>query len=386
MTSNADSRGGRAWKALAVLTVPVLLLAGWAAFQFVLTRPSTPGITGPGGEPLPDAVASLETVELGGVEQWILVRGRDRRDPVLLFLHGGPGMPAMYLAHDFQRSLESDFVVVHWDRRGAGKSYDAGRDSTGLTVSRTLADTRELTRLLMRRFDEDRIYLVGHSWGSYLGMLAVREHPALYAAFVGTGQMAADTARVRAVQRRFVAGAARRAGDSAVLKRVRRSGVVTEDDLFRYGGELHGETSFWPILLTGLRAPEYELSDVWNVRRGADRVDRLMEYDVIGEAPLDRKVLEVEVPVFFFLGRHDRNTPSSLAAAYLERLEAPLKDVVWFEASAHFPFWSEPERFHREMVRVRERVEAYRGAGGSAGMPPERGARPARHAHFPLVP
>ena len=154
---------------------------------------------------------------------------------------------------------------------------------------------------------------------------------------------------------RDLAGAA---GDSAVVARIRDTGRVTEDDLFRYGLELRGARSFWPILLTGLRAPEYTLRDALNVGRGAPRVPRLMRYDT-GLFPLDPNVLSVDVPEYFFLGRHDLNTPSDLAAEYLGRLEAPEKEVVWFEQSAHFPFWREPDRFLQELLRVHARAEAY---------------------------
>lgn len=335
-----------------------LLLVLAAVLAVDRTRGGTPAIEAAGGGALPGSVASLDRVWLGDALQWVLIRGHDTNDPVLLFLHGGPGMPAMYLAHDFQRTLERDFVVVQWDRRGAGKSFDAGADSAALTVRRTLDETYELTRWLQARFDEERIYLVGHSWGSYLGMLAAWERPGMFAAFIGTGQMAADTARARALQREFVVSAARRSGDADVVRRVAETGEVRESDLFRYGGELRGATSFWPILRTGFLAPEYTLTDVRNVSRGAQRVARLMRHDVI-DGPLDEDVLEVAVPVFFFLGRHDANTPSALAADYLLRLDAPMKGIVWFEESAHFPFWTEAERFHRELLRVRARVEEH---------------------------
>ena len=124
----------------------------------------------------PTSVASLERVRIGDVDQYILIRGNDTSLPVLLFLHGGPGMPAMYLAHAFQRELEEEFVVVQWDRRAAGKSYREDISST-LTTEQLVADTVELTNALRARFHQDKIYLVGHSWGTYLGMLVTARHP-----------------------------------------------------------------------------------------------------------------------------------------------------------------------------------------------------------------
>ena len=336
-----------------VLVALVLLGLAAVSVEFILTRGRTPQISGE------RSIASLEKLELGGAAQWVLIRGQDTTRPVLLFLHGGPGMPAMFLAHAFQSRLEHDFVVVHWDRRGAGKSFDAIQDGQSLSVSQTLADTYELTRLLSSRFGQDRIYLVGHSWGSYLGLLALREHPKYYSAFVGMGQLAGSRDGAGAIRREFLTRAAREAGDEEASARIGGgTGEVSEDDLFQYGGELHGARSFWPILKAGLFAPEYTLSDALNVKRGADLVARSMQYDLVPK-PLEGEITDFDVPVFFFLGRHDYNTPSQLAADYLERLRAPLKGLVWFEDSAHFPFFEEPDRFHQEMVAVDGTVRAY---------------------------
>lgn len=326
------------------LAAIAFLGVGGAVLEFVVLRGETPNID------FPEAISSLEKHEIGGVEQWILIRGHDRSKPVVLFLHGGPGMPAMYLAHAFQRDLERDFVVVHWDRRGAGKSFDAW--SLHLSVSQTLEDTWELTQKLRARFGDRRIYIVGHSWGTYLGLLAVRGHPEYYAAFVGMGQLAGTRDEVQALRRELVQQAAAKLGDSELQARAADASVeITEDDLFRSGGELYASRSFWPILRTGLAAPEYTVRDVLNVKKGADLVGQQMAYDV-SPRPLEGEIQKVDVPVFFFLGRHDSNTPSQLAAEYLGRLEAPLKRLVWFEQSSHFPFFEEPSRFHEELVQA----------------------------------
>lgn len=332
-----------------------LMLVGLAVVtvEFIVTRGGTPKIGGS------QSIASLEKLELGGVAQWVLIRSHDSTKPILLFLHGGPGMPAMFLAHAFQSELERDFVVVHWDRRGAGKSFDAALGGPSLSVSQTLEDTYELTCILRDRFTQNRIYLVGHSWGSYLGLLALRGHPEYFSAFVGMGQLAGTRAEVQETRRVFLARAAREAGDRGLSDRLASEDYeVNEDDLFRYGGELHDARSFWPILRTGLFAPEYTLWDVLNVKKGADFVAREMNYDVLPK-PLQGEITDFDVPIFFFLGRYDYNTPSQLAADYLDRADSPLKELVWFEDSAHFPFFEEPGRFHREMVQLDQTVRAF---------------------------
>lgn len=350
-------------RSLRILAAAGLVLAfvavGVVLFLFVRSRGRTPPIVDSEGRVVPGSITSLETHLLGGAEQWVLIRARDSTNPVLLFLHGGPGMPAMYLAHAFQREMERDFLVVHWDRRGAGKSFDAAAPRESLTVRRTLEDTYELTRSLRRYFGQPRIFLVGHSWGSYLGLLAVREHPEYYAAFIGVGQLAGDTAQVMAIQQDFLRRQGRPASQvQLATSPAARPDPVREEDLFRYGGVLYRATSFRPLLVTGLRAAEYTLMDAWNVRRGAARLLREMRYDV-EPRPHGGEIDSLEVPVFFFLGRHDHVTPSGLAAGYFDRLQAPLKGLVWFERSAHFPFFEEPERFRTELVRIRDTVALF---------------------------
>jgi pimeloyl-ACP methyl ester carboxylesterase len=170
------------------------------------------------------------------------------------------------------------------------------------------------------------------------------------------GQPAGNRDQVYALRREFLSRVARETGDSDLRIRLADANVeITEDDLFRCGGELFASRSYWPILKAGLCAPEYTLRDAMNVKKGVDLINREMKYDVVPKL-LEGEISRVEVPVFFFLGRHDLNTPSQLAAEYLARLDAPLKGLVWFEHSAHFPFFEEPDIFHKEMVRVNQTV------------------------------
>jgi len=337
----------------------VAALLAAAAWELVLSRGRTPPIVGPDGAPLAQSVASLEQVSLGGVPQWILVRGRDRRKPVLLFAHGGPGMPAMHLAHAWQRPLEEDFVIVHWDRRGVGKSSRSPLPEGSLTVRRTLDDLHELTDLLRARFGQERIYLLGHSWGSYLGLLEVHERPDRYLALIGTGQEAGTRAEIRAARRAFFAAHAARTHDDALARRLADpASELGEDDLFRYGGELYGARSVLPLIWAGLRAPEYDLADMLALKRSCDRVNHEMREDV--EPKLDQgEIRQLEIPVFLLLGRHDENTPSELAVAYLDRLQAPLKGVEWLDRSAHLPFFEEPERFRAALQQVDAAVQRF---------------------------
>ncbi len=221
---------------LLILLILLCLVSGWVWYEFVITRGKTPNIDRKG------SIASLEQISLVGVKQWVLIRGHEVSNPLILFLHGGLGMPTMYLAHAFQQELERDFVVAHWDRAGAGKSFTEHLPDSCLSVSQRLNDTIQLTRLLMARFEKDRIYLLGHSFGSYLGLLAARNHPEYYAAFIGTGQMAGTKAQVEEVQRELLIEASLAAGDQQTLNRMKNGATITENDVFRYGGELYNAT------------------------------------------------------------------------------------------------------------------------------------------------
>jgi pimeloyl-ACP methyl ester carboxylesterase len=336
--------------------VVVVASAVWITYEFVFTRGRTPRIVDSTGRSVPNSVTELDRIDLNGSPQWILIRGWNRQNPVVLFLHGGPGMAAMYLAHAFQRPLERDFMMVQWDRRGAGKSYDGCADS--YSVRQSLEDTYELTRRLRRRFGQRRIYLVGHSWGTYLGLLAVHEHPEYYRAYVGVSQMTPDTSLNRAAERRALAGRALQVGDTAFARAIGSGNRdPTEDDLFRFGGELWGHSSYFPILWTGLWAPEYTLADVLDVPRGPACVGRHMRYNVnLGSVSGN---LRVAVPVYFFAGAHDLNTPPGLARKYLKQISAPLRRFVLFENSAHFPFLEEPSRFKRELKAMDREVRRF---------------------------
>jgi pimeloyl-ACP methyl ester carboxylesterase len=307
----------------------------------------------PGRTPTIDesnSIASLERIRIGGVDQYILIRGNDSSLPVLLFLHGGPGMPAMYLAHAFQHELEKEFVVVQWDRRAAGKSYREDISGT-LTTEQLVADTVELTNVLRARFHQDKVYLVGHSWGTYLGMVVIARHPELYHAYVGIGQLARSSP-IAAIQDEYIRQSARRMGDQDAIKELEEKGASDRETLlFKFGGEIHNAKSFMPLLLTGLAAPEYSLRDARNIPKGVSLYSRNFVYNSISGELID-VITQVEIPVYFFTGRYDYADPFTLTEQYFSKINAPEKHIVWFEESAHFPFYEEPVAFARHMHDV----------------------------------
>jgi pimeloyl-ACP methyl ester carboxylesterase len=332
-------------KALKIAGVVLVVLIVSFLAMLVVMRSHTPGIDGD------NSIAVLEPTKIGEVEQYVLIRGANKSNPVLLFLHGGPGMPMMYLAHAFQRDLEKHFTVVQWDQRGAGKSYDEDIDVATMNVEQFISDTVELSHLLCNRLRKDKIYLAGHSWGSYLGMIVVSRRPDLFNAYIGIGQVVHGE-RSNEIQNRFIRRRAVAEGNHEALDDLDGYGASAHEKwLFRFNAELADATSWTPLLMTGLGSPEYGFFDFFKIAPGSNFCSRHMVYNAIDGELMD-EITEVDVPVYFFAGRSDYTTPHELAVEYLNTLRAPRKKLVWFEDSAHFPFFEEPDEFTKEMLTV----------------------------------
>ena len=299
-----------------------------------------------------ESIAELFELDVNGDAQYLLVRGVDRKQPVMLFVHGGPGMPAMFLAHDFQRGLEKEFVVVHWDQRASGKSFKNTTDQAQLSISLLLSDMDVVVDYLRGSLGASKLWIVGHSHGSYLGALYARRHPEKVCAFVGTGQVADESGagRTRAVQEKFLRGRLEnldRAPDTLI------DDSNLEELLFLTGSELYGETSFSPLLMSGLMAPEYSLFDALNIARGSSFSSRSMIYDM----PRDLLASEwqFDVPVAVIMGRHDMVTPTQLSREYYDRIEAPKKAWYVFEETSHFPHFEQPRKFTKTLAELKSR-------------------------------
>ena len=329
-----------------ILLVFLLIDAGLLYFS----RAYTPQIKDENGKTVSENTAVLEKIKIGGIEQCILIRSRDISNPILLFLHGGPGMPMMYLAHKFQRQLEEQFTVVQWDQRGAGKSYNQNIPIESINVEQFISDTHELVQHLRRRFNKDKIHLAGHSWGSYLGMLSVHRYPELFASYTGIGQIV-HSEKAREIKNRFIREQAEQTGNAEAIEELDTKGdIVLEKWLFRFGGELHEHTGIMPFIITGLLASEYNLHDsIIKIKNGSSFSSEHMKYNAVAGELID-EIYVLSVPVYFFTGRYDYVTPSELVEEYYQKIQAPDKKLVFFENSAHFPFFEEPEQFAAKMI------------------------------------
>jgi pimeloyl-ACP methyl ester carboxylesterase len=309
------------------------------------------------------AIDTLEPVVLGNVRQWIAVRGCDEAAPLLLFLHGGPGTAQIMFTRKPQRALHRDFVVVNWDQRGAGKSFDKHARAADMTIERFVLDGEELVAALLSRFGRQKLFLVGQSWGSILGLELVQRRPDWFHAYVGIGQIA-HMMRGEQISYRFTLEEARRRGCRKAVRQLERIGAPPYKDLASAGVqrkwlyEFNGATyegSTIGTLLRNLSLRDTSVRDVVRFVRGAmfslrSLEEQQMPVDFLSRPP------ELGVPVYFCCGRRDYNVPFELAVELCDKLRAPRKEVVWFERSGHLPNFEEPEAFARLCARIRAEV------------------------------
>lgn len=341
------------------VAVTAAAIVAWAWSR----RASTSVFKDASGKTVAGSIASLEQAMLGGVDQSLLIRGLDVTNPVLLYLHGGPGTSEMGMVRQYNLpTLERHFTVVVWDQRGAGRSFAARNPETGMTVEQFIADTRALTLLLCRRFGQDKIYLVGHSWGSALGALTVSRYPEMYHAFVGVGQVV-NMSEGEQISYAWALAQAERAGDAESVAKLKAIGTPPYTGSFRsklmtqrrilgkYGGEVHGNSNGGTFILLRslIVSSEYSWRDRIDVFRGIFANMRLM-WPKILDIDLMTQVPELKVPVYFLEGRHDFEAPSLLAERYFATLKAPKMTLIWFEKSAHFINTEEADSFNNFFV------------------------------------
>jgi proline iminopeptidase len=312
----------------------------------------------------PPGIDSMEEVEVGNIKQWIHIRGRDRRNPILLYLHGGPGTPMMPFAYKFQSYLEGAFTVVEWDQRGSGKTYfanDPAQVTPTINYERMQTDALDMINLLRNRFHQQKIFLIGHSWGSMLGLPLAHAHPELFYAYVGTGQVINARQNERLGYEHTLAEAKSR-GDADAVKALSAidpypdpvTGIVgNKMDVirhweFRYGFALYGKTDLYREMLKfAIVSPDYSLHDFYYFV--ADPGHEVLDKWIDG---FDAKALgdDFQVPIVFIFGHNDWQVPGVIAEEYLKGISAPAKGFYWVEKASHSPMVEQPQEFAQIMI------------------------------------
>jgi proline iminopeptidase len=350
--SRPTSTAGRASFALAGIAMSAMVVA--------LAIPGrTPPITGA------NSLAALERITLGGVDQWIMIRAHDVNKPVLLYLSGGPGQSDLAYSRVLFDKLSEDFVVVGWDQRGTGKSYTALDPVESMTVDQLVSDTISLSEMLRERFDERKIYLLGESWGSLLGVRAVQQRPDLYHAWLASGQMVS----VRETDRRLyhdTIALARHTGDTALLTTMQRFGeppyadipyanatVMNQYDRL-YAPYSPPESTVLRLANAGLGpygvlGQEYALIEKFNVLRGLIDMFSIV-YPQLQSLDLRVDVTRLDVPVYIFDGRAELPARRDLMLEWSKALDAPSLRIFSFDNAAHSVAFEQVDAFHARMI------------------------------------
>ena len=316
------------------------------------------------GHPLSGSISEKAHVDINGFEQGMFLRAKDRTRPVLLYLHGG--MPEYFLSQRYPTGLEAEFVVCWWEQRGAGLSYRPGMPLESVTVEQLVADTLALTNDLCRRFGKDRIYLMGHSGGSFLGMHAVARAPELFHAYIGVAQMEHQLrSETRAYD--YMLGRCRTEGRAALARKLEAAPVTLADGVppayLRVRDEaMHAlgvgtlremRSVVTGLFLRSLQNRDYTLAEKINLWRGKAATGVSAMWKEILATDLAERVPRVGVPVYFLHGVHDYTCTYAEASIYFDSLTAPLKGFYTFSESAHSPMFEEPGKV---MAILREDV------------------------------
>jgi proline iminopeptidase len=313
----------------------------------------------------PNGIERSQTVAIGGLQQFITIRGRDRRNPVLLILHGGPGFPEAALSWWNTRELEEYFVVVHWDQRGSGKTYllnDPQTTAPTMKPARFIDDTEELVDWIRKDLGKQKIFVLGHSWGSYVGLEFARRRPAWLHAYIGTGQ----ATNIPESERRgytFALDAARKADNATAVAALESiapyaapgTPILLEDIAIErkwsdfFGGVMAYRTE--QVDDAGARlSPDYNDEDAARIYDGNGYSQRFLFNEIVG---LDlSSVTRLECPLILLEGRHDRTVNSQVAYEWFQKVTAPSKHFVWFEHSAHEVMSEEPGKVLLSLVRL----------------------------------
>jgi pimeloyl-ACP methyl ester carboxylesterase len=339
----------------AVLLVCVFILVG----MLLACSPGKPKpFVDENGRPLAGSISEKVFVNINGMEQGMFIISKDATHPVLLYLHGG--MPDYFLTQKYPTGLEDYFTVVWWEQRGSGLSYSTDIPPESITVEQLISDTLAVTNYLRQRFGQEKIYLMGHSGGTFIGIQAAARAPELYYAYIGVAQMSYQLKSERLAYE-YMLQQFQQNGNLEMVRKleaapVTMTGGIPDAYLALRDGAMHslgiGTTHDMNSVITGILFPSltfrgYTLLEKINMWRGKAQSGVSPFWDEMIATDLTIKVPELEIPVYFFGGIYDYTCSTTLAKDYLEKLQAPMKGFYTFEQSAHSPLFEEPEKMLR---------------------------------------
>lgn len=311
----------------------------------------------------PNGIDERVKLRIGGIDQWISVRGHDKRNPILLFVHGGPASVTMPVDYTFQSAWEDYFTVVQWDQRGAGKTYAANTEqqmTPGMTIDGMTDDAQQVAQYLRQHYGKQKIFLLGHSWGTVLATRLAQRHPDWFHAYIGVGQVV-NVRKNEEIGYAFALGEAKAHGNSKAIQELQamapypgnkpltldRLGMRSKWEMY-FGGLAYGRENFDFDADAEELSPDYSQQEV-------DAIDKGSVYSL---NHLLKPLLDVNFddvtrfgcPVILFVGQHDFTTSHELAEQWFEHIQAPSKHMVLFADSAHMIMQEQPGRFLLHLV------------------------------------
>jgi pimeloyl-ACP methyl ester carboxylesterase len=348
-----------------MLTVISLLLAGILLLVGVLLAWSYPGKPEPfmdeNGRPLAGSISEKIYMDVNGMRQGMFIKGRDATNPVLLYLHGG--MPDYFLSQRYPTGLEDMFTVIWWEQRGSGLSYNPNIQRETITVEQLISDTLEVTNYLRQRFGKEKIYLMGHSGGTFIGIQAAARAPELYYAYIGVAQMSNQLESERLAYE-YMLKQFQENGNREMVRKLEAAPVtmtngtpaaylaLRDSGMHSLGiGTTHDMKSVVSgLFLPSLQSRDYTLGEKINMWRGKASAGVSVLWDTMISSDLAEELPKLDIPSYFFHGIHDYTCSYTEAKSYFERLEAPLKGFYVFERSAHSPLFEEPEKMQQILL------------------------------------
>jgi pimeloyl-ACP methyl ester carboxylesterase len=346
-----------------MLVIVFLSVLGLFIVLFCILLAYSPGKIEPysddSGKPLPLSISEKTFVKIGGVNQGMFIKGKNINNPVLLYVHGGPAFPNYFLIDKFKPKLEDYFTICYWEQRGGGLSYTAEVTVESMNFNQLASDATEVTNYLRKRFGKEKIYIMAHSGGTPIALLAVQKEPKLYNAYIGMGQMtyqaesekmaytymlekyAADGNQKRMNELKKYPVLASDSNIAAYYKSPIRDAYMHELGI----GTMHKMNSvFWGVFMPVWTCKAYTFTEKINIWQSkflflpkTNLINEMLETDFTAT------ILTLGVPVYFFSGKYDLTVNINLSKAYLSKLHAPLKGFYTFNNSAHSPLFEEPE-------------------------------------------
>ncbi len=354
LNKSITQKGGRI-----MLTILAILLSCMLILVVVLLVIS-PGKVNPfldeNGKPLAGSISEKIHVNINGVEQGMFIRGKVATNPVLLYLHGG--MPDYFLTQKYPTGLEDYFTMVWWEQRGSGISYNVNIPPESMTLEQMISDTKEVTNYLRKRFGQEKIYLMGHSGGTFIGIQVAARYPELYHAYIGVSQMS-DQLKSERLAYAYMLKQFQMNGNTKMAQKLEAAPVTdgTPDKYLKLRDKaMHqlgiGTTHDMNSVITGIFLPsltcrDYTLKEKINMWRGKSHSGVSSLWGEMLATNLIDKVPKLDIPIYFFEGVYDYTVSYTLAKEYFEKLQAPMKGFYTFERSAHSPLFEEPEKMQR---------------------------------------